>query len=91
MTNYGRPEIQDRMKLLIGYFNIYLDFFMNAYVMTYEYPTMIITSCRSIYQRRLRRMRKMVASDTSSDYSSENYYGKYNNTFSSEFLKSGSD
>ena len=55
--------------------------------MTYEYPTMIVTSYRSIYQRRLRRMRKMVASDGSSDYSEDDvYYGKYNNTFSSIFL-----
>lgn len=52
---------------------------------------MIITNFGSIYQRRLRRMRKMIASDASSDCSEDIYYGKYNNTFSSLFLNEGSE
>lgn len=39
--------------------------------MRYEYPTMVVTNTKTAFMKRIRRMKKMVAMEDSSDISSE--------------------
>lgn len=56
--------------MLAGIFFIYLDFYCGATMLKYEYPMMIISKTKDIFLKRNKRMKKMIASDCSSQESS---------------------
>lgn len=49
---------------------IILDFYANSIILRYEHPIMIRSNTKQIFMKRLRRMKKMTASECSSDDSS---------------------
>lgn len=63
----GRNEIYDRINMLAGIRINNSDFYVNAVLVRYEHPLMIVTNTKHIFIKRLRRMKKMIASDCSSD------------------------
>ncbi len=44
----------------------YLDFYFGATMLKYEHPMMIVTNTKDIFLKRLKRTKKMIASDCSS-------------------------
>lgn len=53
--------------MLAGIFYIKnIDFYNNAVMLKYEHPMMIISHTKDIFLKRIKRMKKMIASDCSS-------------------------
>lgn len=65
----GKKEIEDRVQLLAGTHRLTSDFYSKVRSLTTELPLMFLTNTKKIFKTRLRRLRKMKASDGSSDES----------------------
>lgn len=63
----GQPEIYDRIQMLASNPDNKLDFYTNNHFIISHYPLMVLTGTRYIFGKRVRRLRKMVAFDNSSD------------------------
>ena len=56
--------------MLAGTHPIMVEFYDGAAMLKYEHPMMIISQTKDVFLKRLKRMKKMIASDCSSQESS---------------------
>jgi len=64
------------------------EFYGNAVLLRYEYPLMVLTRTKSIFLKRLKRMKKILVEEGSSDESKSNREEKAVSINSSKFLHS---
>ena len=69
-NTYGRAEINDRISMLAGTSSLHTDFYDSTVFVKYEHPMMVISNTKDIFLKRIKRMKKMIASDCSSQESS---------------------
>ena len=54
-----------------GMFVSYIEYYSKNRTLLYEYPMMIVTNTKTLFLRRNKRLKKILAGEGSSDYSEE--------------------
>lgn len=67
INSAGKEEISDRIALLAGTLCTILEFYASSIALKYEYPLMLLTNTKEIFLKRLKRMKKIIAEEGSSD------------------------
>lgn len=68
---YGKEEINNRLKLCAGTHISILEYYSKNKMMTYEYPTMIVTNTKSLFLKRHRKLIKIMNGEYSKDSEEE--------------------
>ena len=68
-NSLDKDEIYDRIRLLSGNPLTHSDFYSQNILLRYEYPLMVLTRTKSIFLKRLKRMKKVQNEEGSSDES----------------------
>lgn len=90
INEIGIQEIFERIGMLAGTFLLYsmLGFYASAVLLRFEYPMMIVTKTKDIFLKRLKRNKKILTEEGSSDESKSNTMSRSIELHTNTFLDS---